>query len=321
MLTSRDDKGATLDDQDLYFCFDCTAHHNIGKLQQCFVNADGDQLEKSCKQLYISIDEESLHARKTRIRSGTSFDQMEYLSLVSREEYGKQLPVIKRLHYKGTNSGNKIGDVEWTSLDNAWNLTHKQKLDLLGPYRVEVGGKTKGAGEMELQRAKRKGATDMEPAFWHGRPPTLYHELIHSYQLKAIVDLSPGDGTLAVLCCKLRVPYLGFTLTDVHTELVKHYCLQQLLVAACTEGDKLYEPDLALMFKTPAGGISQQGPMAKRHRPTELITAGASNSSGTTSGANTSNILETFKKKVEELKKKKLEEDGGAGDKDPDDEA
>jgi hypothetical protein len=149
----------------------------------------------------------------------------------------------------------------------------------------------------------------------------LYHELIHSYQLKAIVDLSPGDGTLAVLCCKLRVPYLGFTLTDVHTELVKHYCLQQLIVAACTEGDKLYEPDLALMFKTPAGGISQQGPMAKRHRPTELITAGASNSSGTTSGANTSNILETFKKKVEELKKKKLEEDGGAGDKDPDDEA
>jgi hypothetical protein len=57
--------------------------------------------------------------------------------------------------------------VEWTSLDNAWNSTHKQKLDLLGPYRVEVGGKTKGAGEMELQGAKRKGATDMEPAFWH----------------------------------------------------------------------------------------------------------------------------------------------------------
>lgn len=232
IMASRDDKGDELHRSDMYFLFDGTAHHNIAKMHGLFTNSLGEAIEKSTKLLYVSIDEDSLHARKTRLKTGVSFEQMEYVSLVTREEFGAQIPIVKRHFFKGTNSGNKIGDVELAPLDKAWHLTISQKLALYSEYRVEVGGKTKGAGENELQKGKRKAAVEKEPAFWHARPEKLYRELIHSYQLKAVIDLSPGDGCLARVCTSLRIPYAGFTLSDVHTDLLKNYMMQELLTGA-----------------------------------------------------------------------------------------
>ena len=304
-MSSRDMQGDQLDSQDLYFLFDCTAHHNIGKLQACFVDSTGNPVEKSAKQLYISMDEDSLHARKTRLKSGASFEQMEYVSLVSKTDYGDQVPTIKRLHFKGTNGGNKIGDVDLPALDDAWSLTHSQKLQMYGEHRVEVGGKTKGAGENELQKGKRKAATDVEPAFWHGRASLLYTELLHSYQLKGIIDLSPGDGVLATLCAVQRVPYVGFCMTDVHTDLLKARCLQSLLTLATEEGDdKIYDPELAALVKgkAPESGAAKGGGGGEKKKPRVAAP-------GVVPAAGSGGLLEDFKKKIEEIKKKNEEEE------------
>jgi len=77
----------------------------------------------------------------------------------------------------------------------------------------------------------------LEPAFWHSRPKELYAEIRHSYQIAAFLDLAPGDGVLAALCAKERVPYLGFTLSETHTKLLRERIVSVLMDSILVEGE------------------------------------------------------------------------------------
>jgi hypothetical protein len=295
ILTTRSEAGDELDAGDMFFLFDGTLHHNSGKLQRCFTSSTGDQIDKNCKTVYLSIDEDSLRARRACVKQGASFDQVEYMTVVTKEEFGMQVPVVKGLHYKGTNLGNKIGDIEYDEAETMWKMACKQKHALMGAYRIAVGGKTEGE---EIGRgAKRKGADTVEPTFWHSRPRKFYQELIHRYRPKAILDFSMGDGVLALESAKARIPYLGFGLTTTHVELLKAHLVQEMMKVFYTEGEKEYDPELAVLFKTQS---------AKTEPPTKKTKgatgASGSNSSGDASGSSATNLLDAFKKKLEAFK-------------------
>jgi hypothetical protein len=235
------DEPDVLHSGDMYFMFDNTVHHHQQQLLKCFTTATGDQVDKKeVKKIYLSIDEDTLRLRRGLVRQGASFDQIEILSVCTASDIHSDLPMLPRCQYKGTNLGNKIGDIELPDLDTLWKLSCKQKIALHGVYRVAVGGRTPGEEDSGPGRGqKRKTMDTVEPVFWHARPLKLYKELLGSYKLAAIIDLTTGDGTLATHCAKSRIPYMGFTLSETHSELLKHRCVSALLESSCVEGEDL----------------------------------------------------------------------------------
>lgn len=74
-------------------------------------------------------------------------------------------------------------------------------------------------------------------------PRLFFHELIQSYNVAAIMDLTPGQGTLLEAAIDLRVPVVAFGITETHSEMLEdrltNYCLQKLVDSAHT----LYRPE------------------------------------------------------------------------------
>ena len=294
--------GDSLHNGDLFFCFDNHLHYNVNKMLACFVNSQGDPISEKCtKCVYMSVDEEGLRSRKGCVRSTADFDQVEYLTIVSAADLGTILPASKRAHFKGSSHGNCIGDVLLPDISSLWHLTVAQKHALHGPYRIECGGKTK-CEEGPGRGAKRKTPESREPVFWHSRSRVIFQEFLASYKLSAVVDFTPGQGTMAILCAENRIPYVGFALTDVHRKLLEARCAQVLLESVFQEGSALYDAkaaaNLALDKKTTptVTTITPKEPDAKSRK-----TEGASGSSGS-SGAN---LLADFQKKIEALRQQK----------------
>ncbi|CAK0812470.1 unnamed protein product, partial [Prorocentrum cordatum] len=239
VLSRFDDgsKGSAIHDTDLFLLFDNHLHYNVQKFQK--------------KQIYLSYDEDSLRHRMGCVRGNSQFDQIEYLTLCSKDELSMCLPNTKRLIYPGSNSGNKIGDIELPPVSALWQLPCKVKHQIHGAFRVEAGGGTKGE-EGPGRGNKRKTVDTVEPVFWRGRPVKFYTELKHSYRMGKCIDISVGDGTLAVLCAQNRIPYFGFSLNEKHAKAVRQRCIQVMLERKFTEGDKSYDPELAKLFKIAA---------------------------------------------------------------------
>ena len=249
--------------------------------------------------MYINTDEESLRARKGCIRSTTSFNQVEFLQIVTSESLLCVLPNAVREVYAGaskgnTNHGNKIGDVILPAIDTLWALPCKQKHDLFGSYQKAVGGKTEGE---EVGRGiKRKTGATVEPVFWHSRPAKLFQELVGSYKLtKGIIDFGMGDGVLATYCALNRIPYFGFALTETHLKLVKEKIIAGILDAMATEGGKEYNPHFASMLKGTISTAPEQG--NKRPRKT------AHAKPEPAEGKSADDLLKGFKDKIDALRK------------------
>ena len=47
-------------------------------------------------------------------------------------------------------------------------------------------------------------------------PHMLWEEVVHDYQLGAIVDFSVGDGSLALTAARNQITYTGFAFTACH---------------------------------------------------------------------------------------------------------
>ena len=69
-------------------------------------------------------------------------------------------------------------------------------------------------------------------------PRLFFHECIQSYNVAAIMDLTPGQGTLLEAAIDLRVPVLAFGITETHCEMLEDrltsYCLQKLVDSSHT---------------------------------------------------------------------------------------
>ena len=196
----------------------------------------GDKIDYSMHKVTLVMDEDSLIARKSVVRSSIQ-DQIELMHIMSQREFAAlEMPHIRRRHFSGTNMGTKIGDVILPGYASLWSMACKAKHDLMGKYRVAVGGRTEGE-EGPGRGQTRKTPDTVEPVFWHGRPATLYQELLHSYRLGRVVDLTAGDGELALQCAKRRVPYVGFTLTSDHSAHLNSHLVQKLMESKLNEKD------------------------------------------------------------------------------------
>ena len=126
VIKSRDKQQLTLHNRDIFFYFDSFLGGNLGKVLGSFQTPAGDALTKNSFTVFVSYDEESLRQRRQYIKSNTTtFQQVEQLTLVTAETFGDAMTKQNRKLYKGTNFGNKIGDVILDSPKTLWSMPLK----------------------------------------------------------------------------------------------------------------------------------------------------------------------------------------------------
>ncbi len=144
-------------------------------------------------------------------------EQMETMSIVTLSPL--RMGPRTRLHYDGTNRGNVISTIvapSWTDKTTVWHETVGTKKELFTTaHRLPPSG-----SHEVLEDAVKRDNADLEPAFFHAAPLQLWQELIHSYAIGSVIDLSVGDGRAALAALAERVPYVGVTLSEKHAELV-----------------------------------------------------------------------------------------------------
>ena len=254
VLKTRDPEGLgdAMQPKDLYFVFDNCSAHIAKKAYDCFVNEKGDKLAMHTHKVHYTVDEDSLCARKCLVRTAVC-EQVEIMHISASQDFGSiGMPYVRRKHFNGTNMGTKLGDVVLPNYATLWSETCKAKHDLYGKFRVACGGPTKGQGEDAPGRGtKRKTPSTVEPVFWHGRPGVVWAEILHSYRLGAVVDLTVGDGQLALQCARQRIPYFGFCLTAVHATKLCEHLIEEIMNGMLQESDPMFDPKLAALMQQP----------------------------------------------------------------------
>ena len=140
-------------------------------------------------------------------------------------------------------------------------------------------------------------------------------ELCHRYRLKAVIDMGASDGTLAHFCAtsKPPIPYLGFTLSDLHTTLLE--------TTMATEGPGIYDPESAKLLgpqmtkdetgKTTNPEAKPPKQESESETPKKQETKTTSGTKGSAKTESASEMLDSFTRNIEEIKKKRARTDQG----------
>ncbi len=190
---------------------------------------------------------------------------------------------------------------------DCWALPFGAKKKCYGKFRVAVGGRTPGLGgasseedgdwaaedqgdEFDLSDVPpvvngskdilKRGDDNVEPFCYNSKPVKLYSELLHSFCLKALYDLSPGDGKAAEACLEARKSYVGICLTDEHKAALYNRLIDRVVEAFGKEDSNLFNPAVR---KRPADPLQLEAtPQAKKstklaaeQTPTDEKTAAA----------------------------------------------
>ena len=225
---------------ELVFVLDGGRHGNEGHVLGCFVKpSDGTTFpDKQKSTFFVSYEEQSLMARRD-VNRGV-LNQVEMMTVISRG-----LLAIKRTqrkHYEGTTLGNVIGPVCVARYDDpsVWKVDPKIKKGIYGKQgKVLVGGPCPSPAV-----PKPELAGGIEPVTWHGSPLALYEEILHSFQVAAVVDATASDATFALACLKSRTPYVGITITPEHSRHLRARILQCLWQEFQQEGSEVYQVGL-----------------------------------------------------------------------------
>ena len=103
-----------------------------------------------------------------------------------------------------------------------------------------------------------------EPVFYHGHPIKLDEEVVHSYDLEGVIDLSAGNGQLALTCIRQRKPYFGITLTEAHSAELLNWLTSKVWSSFLDESSKLYVPALAKIMAAADGDEDPAGSPEKK---------------------------------------------------------
>ena len=219
-----------LPDGDLYFLFDGGRSGNHSELLKPFTGKP-----KSVKTFMLWRDEDSLTQRLSRVKGGiTAYQQHESLLIVSAAPGA--LKGTKFPNYKGSSAGSMMGPIILPDLSGMWQATWAVKKDIFTAANlIAVGGRIDGDDEASADdkvKAKPREKDTVEPVFFHALPESFYTELIATIPLCVVLDLTPGDGALAMSCYKKGIVYVGLPFSDAHkTALQAHLakCIWQAM--------------------------------------------------------------------------------------------
>jgi hypothetical protein len=212
------------------------------------------------RNVHVFWDPLSVQERFERVRGVASNRTHDTMRLTAAPWPKQELKNNTRIHYKGSNASDSIGPVvlRQTTDEETWMLTWARKKQLYGSRGLTaVGGRgdviDDGPDEAdEMDESSNAPSTGLnrrtddtkEMAFYHALPSVFWDEVVHDYQLGAIVDLAVGDGSLALTAMRNRIPYTGLAFTAHHKDMVMARLLDLMSAGALKAGDKWYDPNL-----------------------------------------------------------------------------
>ncbi len=233
--------------------------------------------DKSLKTATIIKDEDSMLDRYGKVQGVATVRLEEGLLIVSQKRL--LCPRTKFRNFSGSTAGNIIGPVVMPPLEKLWEITWLRKQALYGAKNFLQGGKL-GEDQEELECKKfncSRTPDSKEPVCYHSYPETLYDDMLRAYAIKVVIDLTPGEGMLALACHKRSIPYVGLVFNAAHRDELQAH-LDQLLVGSLLETEsethsaKLHTTLLGTMseYDKKNVGVGKGGGRgrAKRGRPT-----------------------------------------------------
>ena len=231
-----------------------------------------------------------------------SMDQTEHFHFISK------FPLLTekrpRLHTKkASTAGTCIGPCPLPDLrreDETWRISFAQKKILYGDFgRILPGGRADQDADLKGTDDKRVPAVrmdkDIEPVTYNGLHREVVEEMVHQIggkNVRAIIDLTATEPTMAMLALEWRIPYLGVTFNMEHQEMIKTRLAQLLFQQFRNVKSSMHIPKLVeLLQGTPSAANAAQGgngDAGKRQAPKIVAQAGAEKSSGAAQAGNSS---------------------------------
>ena len=210
--------------------------------------------------MHVVLHDETVRQLKTRIRGSKSYTLVHTLTYTSDMELVPDMcPEKKRSIYDGYNVADALGFVTLESYSKVWQANLEMKRHIYGARMVTL----KDVGDQDAGAAPDKNAA--QPVFYHQLPPELHLEVIHSYNVVGVLDLTAGGGQLAQACLTKRIPYLGFGLTEAHVVELEKYLTMWVKDMMCTEGHPLCKKGAAA---AKAKAVAQVAPAADKQKNT-----------------------------------------------------
>ena len=188
------------------------------------------------KVLSVTWEEESIRERKRRIKGGSSYHSVSQINFYSHSDLISDcLPEKKRHHYKGYNVADAVGFVEAVPSTKLLRRSRKVKAEILGGT-ANIRKLDSGVEDWTLMESVFPGAM---------LPVEFFSDILQSYNVKGVVDCSPGQGELAKAAVMARTLYLGFCASDMHCQtlevLLSEFVLEKMSDSECS----LYRPEYA----------------------------------------------------------------------------
>lgn len=235
---------------DMFLCLDGGKLGNATALLGPMKCKDGKRGWTSKKRVLVMYDEDSLKARRSRVKGVGSLKQVETLHIVTKGVL--DMPTKKRCHYPGSNKSEGMAFVKLQPWSECWSLTFKDKKSLYGKQRVAVGGpsgdKDDDKSDMgsddddddeadvpptvdeDVPAGKTRDNSNKEPVNYQSVPKEFWEELQHSLCIEPLVtDLSPSDGECAKVFLDKRLPYVGVCFNDFHVESLYAHLIEYVL--------------------------------------------------------------------------------------------
>lgn len=76
-------------------------------------------------------------------------------------------------------------------------------------------------------------------------PPAFFQDLLLSYNVSSVVDMTPGQGCLLQTCLDLRIPVLAICLSDSHCEQLEERLTTYCMTKFVESGHTLYRAEAA----------------------------------------------------------------------------
>jgi len=177
--------------------------------------------------LTIVKDEKALQQWRHKSRNNTlSIRQVEFCHVLSHNKIC--LPERPRKHFEGTNCGDAISCLKVPPPDQVWCLPWKDKKSLYGKKMlIAVGGRSDGVGD---QTMTKRGDAVKEPVCYHPMPFEFYDEVIHSYFVNRVFDLTCTDDELAYTSLCNKLGYVGICYTEEGAMLLLNRLKERLKV-------------------------------------------------------------------------------------------
>ena len=204
MLTRDVPTQLQVNDRHVVFCGLGARCGEIGqKISNCYKISAGNKDNKDIKEkpikraktvVNVMYSEEAILTKRYRGRGVGVMNQNEEVHILSQKKLDG--PTRPRLYHDGTTIGTTIGPAGFPLHSELQQITVGQKNELYGTAG-KVNTPPEDGEVEESQGARKRKASDLEPAFFHSSKGEIYEEVLNYFgrsnkQIAAVVDATPG---------------------------------------------------------------------------------------------------------------------------------